>query len=122
VITAPGMSMEVDAVQPAPAMLGSPPAGYRYQAIELSYRNDGQEAVTFDNSFTLTGDHGAQYEESHSVQMAPMLPHNQILQPGQLVSGWDIFVVSRDARDLTLRVGPQADEQNVDFLVSIPLS
>lgn len=122
IISAPQMSMEVDAVQPAPAMLGSPPNGYRYQAIDLSYRNDGQEPVTFDNAFTLTGDHGAQYEQSPNVQMAPILPHDELLQPGQTVSGWDIFVVSRDARDLTLRVGPQADEQNVDFLVSIPLS
>lgn len=122
IVSAPEMSIEVNAIEPAPPVLSAPPPGFRYQAIDLSYENDGPEAVTFDNAFTLTGTHGAQYDQSETVQMAPILPHDVVLQPGQLVSGWDVFVVSRDARDLTLRVGPQADEQNVDFLLSIPVS
>ncbi len=122
VITAPQMSMEVNSMQSAPPLLGTPPGGYRYQALNLSYQNEGPEPVTFENAFTLTGDHGTQYGRTDSVEMAPMLPANVVLAPGQLISGWDIFVVSRSAHDLTLRVGPQTEEQNVDFLVSIPLS
>jgi len=120
-VTAPQMSIEVNAVQQAPPVLGSPPPGYRYEALQLSYQNDGPEPVTFDNSFTLTGEEGAQYQQSDSVDMTPTLPRNLILQRGQEVSGWDVFVVGRDTHDLTLRVGPQTDEENLDFLVSIPL-
>lgn len=122
IVAAPEMSIEVNAIQPTPPMLGAPPSGYRYVALELSYQNAGPEPVTFDNVFTVTGDHGAQYEQSQTVQMAPILPHNLLLQPGQQVSGWDVFVISRDASNLMLRVGPQTDEQSVDFLLSIPLS
>lgn len=121
-VTAPEMSMEVNAVRPAPPALGSPPTGYRYQALDLSYRNQSPRPVTFDNAFTLTGDHGTQYQESDSVRMTPVLPRGLMLQPGQVVSGWDVFVVSRSARELTLRAGPQSDEEDLDFLVSIPLS
>jgi hypothetical protein len=121
IVSAPEMSIEVNAVRPVPPVLGSPPPGYRYEALDLSYRNTGPEPVTFDNAFTLTGDHGAQYAQTESVEMAPVLPRNLVLQPGQLVSGWDVFVVSRGDHDLILRAGPQADEEGLDFLVSIPL-
>lgn len=122
VITAPQMSMEVNAVEAAPRGLRPPPHGYHYEALHVAYENDGPEPITFANNFTLTGAHGAQYEQSPDVQLAPVLPRGQVLAAGQAISGWDVFVVAAHARDLTLRVGPQTGEENVDFLVSIPLS
>jgi hypothetical protein len=121
-VAAPEMSLEVTAVEPAPPVLESPPAGYRYEALDLSYRNQGPEPVTFDNAFTLTDEHGAQYGQIEDVEIAPTLPRNRLLQPGQQVAGWDVFVVSRGDHHLTLRAGPQADGEDLDFLVSIPLS
>jgi hypothetical protein len=121
-VAAPELSLEVTAVRPAPPVLESPPAGYRYEALELSYRNQGPEPVTFDNAFTLTDEHGAQYGQVKDVHMAPTLPGKLVLQPGQQVAGWDVFVVSDGDHHLTLRAGPPDDAEDLDFLVSIPLS
>lgn len=120
-INAPEMSMEVDSVESAPRGLGPPPQGYRFEALHVAYENDGPDPITFGNDFTLTGAHGVQYEQSADVQLSPVLPRGQVMTPGQAVSGWDVFVVAVHARDLTLRVGPQTGEEDVDFLVSIPL-
>jgi hypothetical protein len=54
--------------------------------------------------------------------MAPTLPGKLVLQPGQQVAGWDVFVVSDGDHHLTLRAGPPDDAEDLDFLVSIPLS
>jgi hypothetical protein len=122
VVTAPGLTVEIDTVDPAPRGLPSPPAGYRYTALLVSYQNDGTEPITFENDFTLTDAYGATYQEAVGVQIAPALPPEQILAPAQPLSGWDVFVVARGTYDLTLQVGPPPDQQDVDYLVTIPLS
>ncbi len=122
VVTAPGLTVEIDTVDPAPPGLPSPPTGYRYTALLVSYQNDGTEPIKFENDFTLTDAYGADYQEAIGVHIAPALPEEQTLGPAQAVSGWDVFVVARGTYDLTLQVGPPPDQQNVDYLVTIPLS
>lgn len=123
VVTAPGLAVEIEAVDPAPRGLPAPPTGYLYKALFLSYQNNGSEPIGFDNnSFTLTDAYGAVYQEAPGVQMAPALPRHESLQPGQAASGWDVFAVARASYELTLRVGSPPGRQNVDFLVTIPLS
>lgn len=122
VVTAPGLAVEIQAVNLAPRGLPSPPTGYQYKALLLSYQNNSSEPIPFDNTFTLTDAFGAVYQEAQGAQVAPALPRNQELGPGQSVSGWDLFAVARGTYDLTLQVGPPPGSQSVDFLVTIPLS
>jgi hypothetical protein len=122
VVIAPGLAVEIEAIDTAPAGLTSPPAGYQYKALFLSYQNNAPVPIRFDNAFTLTDAYGAVYQEVSGVQMTPALPRDQSLDPAQAVSGWDLFLVMRGTYDLTLQLGPPPDQQNDDFLVSIPLS
>lgn len=122
VVAAPRMSLEVTAVKQAPRGLGPPPPGYRYEALRIRYENDGSEPVAFENAITLTGDHGAQYRQPSGVRLRPALPDGRLMQPGSATTGWDVFVVADHAQHLLLRAGPQTSDQDVDFLVSIPVS
>ena len=120
-MTAPGLAVEIEAVDPDPRGLPSPPAGYQYKALFLSYQNDSPQPISFNNAFTLTDAYGAAYPEAPAVQMPPALPGDQSLSSGEAVSGWDLFLVARGTYDLTLRVGPPPNQHN-DFPVTIPLS
>lgn len=122
VVSAPGLAVEINAVDPAPRGLPAPPAGYAYKALDLSYQNDEAGPARFDNPITLTDAYGAEYQEAAGVEMAPTLPRHQILAAGETVSGWDVFLVAQGTWDLTLLVGPPPAHQSFDFLVSIPLS
>ena len=122
VVSAPGLAVQIDALDLAPRGLPSPPPGYQYKALDLSYQNQGSSPVTFDNPFTLTDAYAAEYQEASGVQMTPALPRHQILAAGQTVTGWDVFVVTRGTWDLTLLVGPPQGQRNADYLVTIPLS
>ncbi|MGH7910127.1 MAG: DUF4352 domain-containing protein [Candidatus Dormibacteraceae bacterium] len=121
IIVAPEASLGVLAVQVSPAGSGPPPRGVRYQAVYVRYENDDPDPITFENAFTLTATDGSQYTQTGTVEVSPVLPRTRVLQPGERVSGWDVFVVARGAAPLTLRAGPPLDEQKVDFLVSVPL-
>lgn len=122
VVIAPGLAVDLEAIDTTPPGLPSPPAGYRYTALFLSYQNNAQEPIRFDNAFTLTDAYGAVYQEAGGLHLAPALPWGKSLDPAQAVSGWDVFVVARGTYDLTLQLGPPPDQQNDDFLVTIPLS
>lgn len=122
VVTAPGLAVEIEAVDPDPQGLPSPPAGYQYKALFLSYQNNAPEPIRFVNAFTLTDAYGAVYQKAPGVQLAPALPLTQTLDPAQAISGWDVFTVARGTYDLTLQLGPPPGRRNVDFLVTIPLS
>lgn len=122
VVAGPGLAVKIDAVDLAPRGLPAPPAGYLYKALYLSYWNRAPAPTRLDNPFTLTDAYGAVYPEASGVQVAPALPRHQTLAPGQAVSGWDVFLVARQAWALTLQVGPPPGRQNADFLITIPLS
>ncbi len=122
VVSAPGLAVEIEAIDTAPGGLAPAPTGYQYKALFLSYQNNAPVPIRFDNAFTLTDAYGAVYQEAGGVQMTPALPREQSLGPAQAVSGWDLFVVRRGTYDLTLVLGPPPDQQNDDFVVSIPLS
>lgn len=122
VVTAPGLAVEIDAVNPTPRGLPAPPAGYQYKGLLLTYQNDAAAPAKFDNPFALTDAFGAEYQAATGVQLTPVLPRYQLLAPGQAVSGWVLFPVVRGTWDLTLLVGPPPGQRNADYLVTIPLS
>ena len=122
VVTAPGLALDLSVVNRTPRGLPTPPPGYRYLALSLTYQNLSPAPVKLDSVFTLTGAYGATYPEASWLMVAPALPELQEVGPGQQVSGWDVFLVATGARGLMLRVGPPPEQQDVDFLVSIPVS
>lgn len=121
-VAAPGLELNLSMVDVTPRVLAAAPAGYEYRAVYLSYQNLAPEPVKLDNMLTLTDAYGAQYQEASNVQMPPVLPRNQDVDSGQTVSGWDVFLVSRGAWSLTLRMGPPPEQQSIDFVLSIPLA
>ncbi len=118
-VVAPAATVKVLGTQvDSTAGRGDPP-GFQNVALEISYENTAASASDFDNVISLVSSDGV-FAQSTYTTMTPAFQSGTGVSPGQTITGWDGFMVPKQATDFHLLFGEQVDQsQSVDYLISI---
>lgn len=116
-VVAPAATVRVLKAQPDSAGDGDPP-GFRRVAVEISYKNTTVSS-RFDNDPSLVSSDGV-FGDAVDPSARPALTADRVLY-GKTVTGWDGFLVPKQATSFQLLVGEQAGETGPgsDYLISI---
>lgn len=97
---------------------GGTPTGFRAVALDISYKNTAASASNFDNVPSLVSSDGV-FGNTADTALSPPLQAARV-DRGQTVTGWDAFVVPRQATRFHLLFGEQLDQEAIlDYLISI---
>ncbi|MBO0707972.1 MAG: hypothetical protein J2P44_06365 [Candidatus Dormibacteraeota bacterium] len=97
---------------------GGDPTGFRTVALDISYKNTASSASNFDNDPSLVSSDGV-FGDTTSTALSPPLQAARVAR-GQTVTGWDAFVVPRQATRFHFLFGEQLDQEaDLDYLISI---
>lgn len=118
-VVTPGSTVAVLKEQTDAAAGALDPAGFQTIALDISYRNTASAASEFDNGLALVTADGMFATPTYTT-LTPALKSGTTVAPGQTITGWDEFVVPRQATSFDLLFGEQPDQSgSLDYLISI---
>lgn len=117
-VVAPAATVRVLKARVDPAGSGGDPRGFRTVALDISYQNTASLASNFDNDPALVSSEGV-FGDTTGTGLTPPLQAGRVGRE-ETVTGWDAFVVPRQATRFHFLFAEQLDqEQSLDYLISI---